>query len=92
LAAGKAGRFRPLIQTSRADAARVKGIPHMAAFAEPAIKGRGRPTALRAANVRSGWALAGNFVDLSNRRIYNGGHFIIMYKSFIEILELRSLQ
>lgn len=76
--AGEAGRHCPLMQTGRAHASRVKGVPCVAALAEPAIMGRGRPVTLWTTNARPGRTVAGNFLDLSNRKIYDCGHLTIM--------------
>ena len=78
LPTGEAGRPGPLIQAGGADTARVKGVPGMAAVAEPVVASRGRPLALRAADVRSGRTLVGRFFDFGFGRKNDGGHPTIM--------------
>jgi hypothetical protein len=49
--AGQAFRHIPLLQTSGANSARVKGVPQVAATALPAIFAARRPAAFRATDV-----------------------------------------
>ena len=52
--ARQALRYLPLIQTRRADAARIERIPDMPAIAHPAVAFAGLPPAKRAADARAG--------------------------------------
>ena len=75
LPASKAGRPRPLIQAGGTDTTRLESVPRMAAVAEPAVVGRGRPVTLRATDMRSGRTFGRGIFDLSLGRSRDGGHY-----------------